>query len=601
MPMKEFSTAILWILVFLRGPTVNADSGPPVLSPPALSGVDAAYLVDLAERAAVASALEQDPQQTAYIPSTLKDVQAGVAVTLRHRGYQRARAYSQPGPLVTACVQAGRLAGDALTAEDRERLSHPDAFTTEIEIFSVPQRIPDGLNDLDRLKQAVILGRDGLGMRYQGREALLFPSEFLAQGWSLEIGVRQLLKRMDLLFRDQKQYAGNLTFYTFQTAHFVEGEDGKPPWPLHRGVRVLPEEGVTREALDAAIHALGRYLLYRQNPQGVFAYEYAPAGDAYAAKDDWEHQTLTGWAISRYAKLSERAEVAQAADQAANAFAQLLGGRNPRPEIRYISTPGGDERLSLSALYLLLLMDHHQNKDHQLVMKQLIAAIFSQQRPDGRIFELFPPSSLDPTKTGDAGQGLYALARGAMEFDAPGLKKAVENSLPYYANEFETAPLARMVPWYSMAYALAAKWTGRRQYADLVFTMTDNLASRQLTPESLAPAELIGGIALTVPESADARTGEYLMGFSAAVRLARILDDEPRARRYELLVRRAARFVMQLQFREEECFYVRSFQDTVGGIRRSLSNHTLRIDQSAAGLLGLLDAMEVLYPESPGK
>src|SRR5690606_31206786 len=90
----------------------------------------------------------------------------------------------------------------------------------------------------------------------------------------------------------------------------------------------------------------------------------------------------------------------------------------------------------------------------------------------------------------------------------------------------------------------------------------------------------------------------YLEGIVEAWRTARTLGDEARATRYAESVRRAARFVAQLRFRPEECYYVQSPRDVVGGMRNTPADPTLRIDHSQHALAGLVGAAEVLAATS---
>ena len=92
-------------------------------------------------------------------------------------------------------------------------------------------------------------------------------------------------------------------------------------------------------------------------------------------------------------------------------------------------------------------------------------------------------------------------------------------------------------------------------------------------------------------------TAGYLEGFADALALARWVGDTKRAARYETVVRDAARFVMQLQVRPEEAYYIRSPQDAVGGIRTTPSLNLLRIDHCQHALVGLIKARQVLFPD----
>jgi hypothetical protein len=151
------------------------------------------------------------------------------------------------------------------------------------------------------------------------------------------------------------------------------------------------------------------------------------------------------------------------------------------------------------------------------------------------------------------------------------------------------------VPWQVQAYAIIAERTKRREYVDYVFELTDWLAEQQLTETNCPWPELWGGIASYQPHRAGVSTASYLEGFADALALARAVGDRKRTARYEALVRQAARFVMQLQFREEEAYFVRTKQDAVGGIRTAPALNLLRIDHCQHALVALLKTRRVLY------
>ena len=132
---------------------------------------------------------------------------------------------------------------------------------------------------------------------------------------------------------------------------------------------------------------------------------------------------------------------------------------------------------------------------------------------------------------------------------------------------------------------------------DANLELADWLADKQLTRANCKWAEMWGGVAAYSEGRAGVATASYLEGFADALLLARSVGDVERARRYESLVRGAARFVMQLQVRSEEAYFMRSPQDAVGGIRTSPSLNLLRIDHGQHAIIGLIKARQVLFPE----
>jgi hypothetical protein len=137
----------------------------------------------------------------------------------------------------------------------------------------------------------------------------------------------------------------------------------------------------------------------------------------------------------------------------------------------------------------------------------------------------------------------------------------------------------------------------REDFARFVLEMSDWLAGTQLNEHNCPWPEMWGGFAPYTPGRAGVSTASYLEGFIDALRLARQLGDAERARRYEQAIAAAVRFVIQLQVRPEETYFIRSPQDAVGGIRTTPSHNHLRIDHCQHALMALCKARDVLFSD----
>ena len=164
-----------------------------------------------------------------------------------------------------------------------------------------------------------------------------------------------------------------------------------------------------------------------------------------------------------------------------------------------------------------------------------------------------------------------------------------------YRKVFRAFPDPAFVPWQSQAFAAMARLTRNSEYAAFVFEMTDWLSEKQLSEENCPWPELRGGVAAYAPGRVGVATAVYLEGFTDALALARQRGDRRRSTRYEAVVRAAARYVLQLMVRPEECYYIGTPKDAVGGIRTTLTNHRLRIDHVQHALFALIKSREVLF------
>ena len=140
-----------------------------------------------------------------------------------------------------------------------------------------------------------------------------------------------------------------------------------------------------------------------------------------------------------------------------------------------------------------------------------------------------------------------------------------------------------------------AQRTKRKDYTEYVFELTDWLAKKQLNAANCRWPQLWGGISGYETGHVGVSTASYLEGLADALSLAKAVGDQEHARRYKRVVRMAARFVMQLQIRPEEAYYIRSPQDAVGGIRATPTLPRLRIDHCQHALIALIKTRQVLY------
>ena len=84
-------------------------------------------------------------------------------------------------------------------------------------------------------------------------------------------------------------------------------------------------------------------------------------------------------------------------------------------------------------------------------------------------------------------------------------------------------------------------------------------------------------------------TGVYLEGLIDAFTVAKQLGDRVRAENYRVAIVRGIRSLMQLQFKDGvDCFYIKHVGRVMGGLRTTVYDNTIRIDNVQHGLMALL-------------
>jgi hypothetical protein len=303
------------------------------------------------------------------------------------------------------------------------------------------------------------------------------------------------------------------------------------------------------------------------------------------------------WALSAYARRSRSSAATAAADLAIENQLERRTDLAGIDGAAFIRTADNDNELGATALTCLALLEHPQPQRYAKECDQLLAGMLWLQQPDGRFITAFPPARQLPSQLYFPGEALCALARAHRSDPQERYMQAFDRALSYYRNFFEKQRVPAFVPWQVQAFAEMALHSKRDDFARFVFDMCDWLAGTQLDEQNCKWPEMWGGFAPYTPGRAGVSTASYLEGFADALRLARQRGDSERARRYERVIASAARFVMQLQVRPAEAYFIRSPRDAVGGIRTTPSHNHLRIDHCQHALLALCKARDALFGE----
>ncbi len=552
------------------------------------------HLARIARRAVRDKLLGRGMYEPGYVPEALRSLEVEAVVRLRQGGYLRAAGAGGPSPVALAVRDAALGAAQGIGRRGADALALLDDLLIEIEVVGPPEPIepPEHWHKPRALDSLIEPGVHGIIFTGQGRQHRYCPTEFFTRDTVLATAVEQAAQQMGAT---PAQLEG-VKLARFRTAHWYQAAGADSIVSLTRGLTVVTEREVTRQGLSRAIDRLADYMVYRQTPTGRFAYQYEPAMDIYTDDDNVVRQAGATAAMAFHARQTGHEASAAAADLAIRLHLEGLATVAGRDDAAYIATPDGRNKLGVTALLCIALAEHPDAKRYEDVRAKLVRAILWLQRPSGMFITAFPPAESIAAQDYFPGEALLALAADYDREPSADVLAAFDRAIAFYRVYFRESPSPAFVPWQVQAYAKMARHSKREDYATWVFELTDWLGEHQLTPGNCAWPEMWGGIASYQRGRAGVATAAYLEGFADALVLAREVGDERRARRYESLVRRAARFVMQLQVRPEEAYFIISKQDAVGGIRTTPSLNLLRIDHCQHALVGLIKARDALFP-----
>ncbi len=562
---------------------------------PAISKTHRAYLSRVARRTVRDVVLGRDLYDPQYVPQALRTLTAEVVVRLGQRGYLRATAAAGPAPVAIATRDAAETAARTLSKDDATTLDVVNQLLIEIEVVGPTQPIHvAGDWTLPRAVDPFVEpGVHGLVLTGKHVRHRFCPTELI----TTDLVLADALKLLAQASHTDPAQLADVRLARFRTVHWYEPGPSGGIVALHRGLTIVAPEAVTPKNLNDTIARLADYMAYRQLDTGLFAYQYEPGKDRYSDKQNLVRQLGAVVAMAVHAKWSGGSASRAAADLGIRFHLQGLAPIPDAEGAGFIATADERNKLGVTALLCLALAEHPDAQRYEDVRGKLVSGILWLQRPSGMFLTAFPPALAIDAQDYFPGEALLALATDYSHNPTPRVLEAFHQAITFYREYFRGTRSPAFIPWQVRAYALMARHSKRKDYADYVFELTDWLVQKQLDRSNCAWPEMWGGIAAYSEGRAGVATASYLEGFTDALALARSVGDTQRSKRYERVVRQAARFVMQLQVRPEETYFMRSPQDAVGGIRTSPSLNLLRIDHCQHALIGLIKARRVLFPD----
>lgn len=556
-------------------------------------------VVQTARRTYEAVALGRPTPPVGYRPPRLEGRRAIVHVSVRRFGKIMGEGESAETDLLEGASFAAEQAARAVPAGD-PAITESVLGRTAIEVelvgpaTMVPYTFDEKLHFVPELYAAFQPGIDGIGVTLDRRIGRCRPSTVLAAGYNPTLALQHAESMAGFTSTTKQEHHAAIRYFRFPTIHLWQPDPYSRPILLRRGLVPVAAADVTAEALDAAVDQLMRHMLKRRKRDAWLAFEYAPAMERFSELDSLSGQFTAAWALGRFGQQSGRKECVESAARiiaAAQSFAVPFQADLPA---RAIVATSEAPPLATTALYLSCL-SRFPSAEYTLNGGELADAIRLVQKPEGRFENAFPPDVPSPGQAYSAAIATLALLEHAKGRPNADVEQRLRSAVRFYANYFRSAPDRALATWLAPAMVRAYEWRPDPPVSDLLLAVGDWLCERQVQTEPATAPEFVGAF-LDLPDTpADAANAGCLAALCDAHDMARRLGDAPRSARYDGAIRLAARFVMQLQFRPQECYYVGGPAEVVGAVRHSLWDHRLRADDSAMALWALARAREALY------
>jgi len=564
------------------------------------------------------AAFLNEPRDPAYDPQTAAEgLPRRVAKLLSEHTATRQVGPAPEGPIYLTVRRDGhRLAetwqdGDnwrAQVATALERLRADDASLDE-QADTVVICLPYGYEPL-RLRRKrqplsnIYRGARGLELQ-QGRTTVRHcPTEMLARNVSSERLVDDFRKAQELSEDEFYEQASARSFEAHQL--LVKLGDKPVVHRMLRGNTLVEMKDVNRAGVEGLAKAMTDWMVNSLQPDGRMVYRYFPSRGDESRGNNMIRQYMASVCLVRLGNYHNDPKLAEMAE------------RNLRYNFNHFFFRDGDiglitfrnkSKLGAAALAALGVVEapfREKLAEYELPLRAMTRHM---QNADGS-FQTFYKQERRDNQNFYPGETQLLWAVLYEQTGDPEILERIMRSFHYYRTWHLEGKSERgrpnrnpaFIPWHTQALVKVWMKTQDPKLAEFVFEMNDWLLGVQEWDGARYPdsrGRFYDGNRPFGPPHASS-TGVYLEGLIDAYRMAVALGDEERRHSYRRSILRGLRSLMQLQYRDDaDMFYISKREAVYGGIRTTLYDNSIRVDNVQHGLMGILRILETFNAEGP--
>jgi AMMECR1 domain-containing protein len=376
--------------------------------------------------------------------------------------------------------------------------------------------------------------------------------------------------------------------------HATESPSSESGFVILNGLRANLDRPVNFDELRSAAILCATHLLAIQKSDGSFGYLYNPFKDEWSIKEHRLRLAGCTYSLTRAAASPVLQHVPGIARGAVRALDFMMKHTElgPGENRRFVCEPDLEEpwgKLGTTALTVVAYeyTNGERWSDHA---RQLLNMLVGLQNSDGSFV-----CAIGEVEAGKNDQNFYpgecllALALHAQRTRNEEVSRVIGQSFRFYREQFHRRPASAFVLWQADAWTHVATGLMAKTFPDLgrdgpqladiidfVFYQVDWLMQFQYTEESSGPPEYLGGF--KVPDAPTISSAAFGEAIIRACRLAALVGDISRVRKYRNAGLRSLEFLLRLQVMPgSEGLFPRPAL-AIGGMTKSLESFDLRCD-----------------------
>jgi len=315
----------------------------------------------------------------------------------------------------------------------------------------------------------------------------------------------------------------------------------------------------------------------------LLEYMYFPSENIYSTENNHLRQLASLWTITEMNSFLNKNASKSLVNSTLDYYLSFMKSSS---NFSYVIL-NDKAKLANNAFLILTLLNtpHYQNQKELLT--QLGNGILSLQNENGSYKTFFfsdENTGIDyyPGEAMLSLMKLYNNTKDQRYLDS--VEKAFYHYRDYWRNNKNTA----LIPWHTQTYKLLFEETKNQDLSDFIFEMNDWMIDNYQINTSEYPDE-IGGFPKYYPTFS---TSVFIEGINDAYSVAMMVNDSFHIQKYKEAIRLGTRFILQIQFTENNTFYLNNDIKAIGGFKTSLTNNGLRIDNTQHSMMALMKTYE---------
>ncbi len=453
-------------------------------------------------------------------------------------------------------------------------------------------------------------GLHGLRINLKGQKVRVSPTEPIIQNVvGFKDVMAQFFEQARLSEKEFLDAGGQIELFSSkQRLITLPSPESQPPsissiaiTPFYRAQPLVSVAQITQESVLSTAHLMAQWMHSNLSDSGRLTYLFWPSLSIEANGNNMIRQFMGTLCLFQWADFQKDRPLRASAER--NLAYNIDSFFRSEAELGWIEEKGhnGDIKIKLGACALaamsLLFSEQFQTNHYQKAFQGLSRLIDSLWQPDGSFHTFHLPKSRNDCQNFYPGEALLFWAEQHERTADEALLKHFYQSVAYYQRWHQQNPNPAFIPWHTQAYYKIWKINQDTRLKEAIFRMNDWLLSVQQWEGNLPP-DIQGrffNLSLNSGPPHASATGVYLESLIDAYSLAKATQDKERQTCYRVGILRGIRSLMQLQFKGvEDMFYVRQPEKVLGGIRTTVMNNTIRVDNVQHSLMALIRILQRL-------